>query len=374
VKRIIVFLAIANCVIASAQANPTTLYHLTDLGTLGGGTKAYGINASGEVVGASYTETSNNTQHAFVYRGGKMSGFGTFGGAESIAFSINASGQFAGYANTFGYSESHAFLYSNGVMNDLGTLGGDISVAYGINSSGQVVGFSKVSGSNYNHAFLYSGGVMHDLNPLGAIEMIARGINDAGDIVGYGDIGSGNRAFIYSAGSFHYLGTLNGGSTYPTAINAFGQVVGSASAAQGERAFLYSGGVMTDLGSLYGYTTNVALGINAAGHVVGTSESSNRDRRVGFLYQDGGMLDLNTLLDNSGYGWTIVEAGAINDSGWIAATVYQSNGPSHAILLKPVPEPSSLVLGVFAAIASVGLTVLWQLQVRVLSRRIDHLS
>lgn len=62
------------------------------------------------------------------------------------------------------------------------------------------------------------------------------------------------------------------------------------------------------------------------------------------LYEDGQMLDLNTLIDPAS-GWYLTEAAAINDRGQIAATGY-SNGRQHALLLTPtaVPEPSSLVL------------------------------
>ena len=63
------------------------------------------------------------------------------GGSGSEAWGINASGEVVGYAsNSSGYQ--HAFLYSNGTMKDLGTLPGlySASCAYGINASGQVVG------------------------------------------------------------------------------------------------------------------------------------------------------------------------------------------------------------------------------------------
>jgi len=53
-------------------------YILNDLGNLGGsyGTVGAGINASGQVTGASYT-TGNVGQDAFLYSGGAMQDLGT---------------------------------------------------------------------------------------------------------------------------------------------------------------------------------------------------------------------------------------------------------------------------------------------------------
>ena len=58
------------------------------------------------------------------------------------------------------------------------------------------------------------------------------------------------------------------------------------------------------------------------------------------------MYDLNTLIP-PGTGWTIDDAYAINDSGWIAATGTNPNvnaGAEQALLLTPTPEPASLAI------------------------------
>ena len=60
------------------------------------------------------------------------------------------------------------------------------------------------------------------------------------------------------------------------------------------------------------------------------------------------MLDLTSLVS----GWVIETAKGINDAGQITGLGVR-NGESHAVLLTPVPEPSTfahLILG--AAIAS----------------------
>ena len=119
-------------------------YTVTDLGTLSGGSlsAASGINAIGQVVGASYT--SSGLYHAFLYSNGAMTDLGTLGGTWSGVGDINASGQVVGGAVTNG-GDYHAFLYSNATMADLNTLasnlgGWTLNGAGGINASGQVCG------------------------------------------------------------------------------------------------------------------------------------------------------------------------------------------------------------------------------------------
>ena len=77
----------------------------------------------------------------------------------------------------------HAFLYDGTTMNDIGTLGGNDSVARSINDSGQIVGYSRTAEDTI-HAFLYDDGVMTDIGVLEGTYSSALSINDAGQIVG----------------------------------------------------------------------------------------------------------------------------------------------------------------------------------------------
>ena len=82
-----------------------------------------------------------------------MTDLGTLGGDYSRAYGINARGQVVGSSDTAS-GEDHAFLWEKGTMTDLGTLGGDHSDANGINARGQVVGYSHTA-SGEEHAFLW---------------------------------------------------------------------------------------------------------------------------------------------------------------------------------------------------------------------------
>ena len=67
----------------AADARAVPMYHVTDLGTLGGAySDGFGINASGQVTGWSYT-TGDAADHAFLYDG-TMHDLGTLGGTHSV--------------------------------------------------------------------------------------------------------------------------------------------------------------------------------------------------------------------------------------------------------------------------------------------------
>jgi hypothetical protein len=56
------------------------------------------------------------------------------------------------------------------------------------------------------------------------------------------------------------------------------------------------------------------------------------------------MIDLNTVVDASGAGWTLTEGTAINENGWIVGFGKNSLNQTDAFLLAPVPEPPSILL------------------------------
>ena len=308
---------------------------MTDLGTLPGciNSEALAINANGQVVGTCQAVgSSGNDQYAFLYSNGKMTGLGTLpGGADSWAYGINSNGQVVGNTYTLTPSYSYqAFLYGNGTAT---ALGGFDSVAHAVNDNGQVAGWNNVNGT---HAFLYGNGTMTDLGTLpGDSFSYGYGINASGSVVGTSYTNTNSyHAFLYSNGKMTNLGTLPWCSTSEAyGINAGGQVVGDSDG----HAFLYSNGAMIDLDPLHG--TSYARGINDSGQAVGYFVSDSGDRA--FLYSGGTSTDLNSLVASS---WTLERAYAINDAGQIVGYGYNPQGQQDALLLTPVPEPSTFVL------------------------------
>ena len=100
---------------------------------------------------------------------------------------------------------------------------------------------------------------------------------------------------------------------------------------------------MTDLGTLAAYYNSDALGVNANGQAVGLAYNYADIFSSAFLYTNGTLTDLNTLIDPSS-GWNLEAASAINDNGWIVGDGVNLSGQEDAFLLTPTPEPSTLVL------------------------------
>jgi probable HAF family extracellular repeat protein len=314
------------------------------MGTLGSTSSVpLDINASGQVVG--YSHYSSTGYYGFLYSGGRMTSLGAINGSYSDAYGINNSGQIVGSTRySSSSSNMHAYLRTNGVMKDLGVLPGCVnSLAAAVNSRGEVVGNSS-TGSGKQSAFLYSGGSMTEVC-AGNASCIAIDINDNGQIVGgfsYTGSPTVGHGFLLSGGSMTDLGQ---GSAY--AINAIGQIVGYD---ENYRGYCYSSGTKTSLGTLGG--SSIPSDINASGQIVGYSSTGTETHA--FFYDDGVMTDLNTMVDSASLGGVLSYAYGINDSGQIIARVDTSGGYTRAVLLTPVPEPSSLALIGVAAIGLAG--------------------
>ncbi len=221
---------------------------MTDLGALLAApdeeSHAYATNDSGQVVGKSKAQdqTGGFWDHAFLYSGGTMKDLGTLGPSgspgESVAYGINASGQVVGEADLEDFGGTHAFLWENGQMRDLGTLAGSYSVAYDINDNGQVVGESASRG------FLWQSGAMTEL-----VGITPSAINDSGQVVGSacifdgGEEGCSDRARTWENGQTSDLNDLidpASGWTLreATDVNDAGQIVGTGEVNGETHAFL----------------------------------------------------------------------------------------------------------------------------------------
>jgi probable HAF family extracellular repeat protein len=307
------------------------------------------------------------------------------GAADSRAFGINSTSMIVGDAFPVGPMEprSHATLWKDGIPMDLGVLKGQAySRANGINAKGQVVGYSGLQRDSIeSRAFVWSSQTgMIDIGTLGGAYAQAYAINDVGSITGASQTqGMGpmltTHAFIYrqlaptSPGNrqpappplgnrqMQDLGVLGGLSSYGTAINNYNHVVGYSTIKTNDdrvHAFLHDGIKMIDLGSLggignrWGSDFSVALGINKFDQVVGytylAAVGEMPIQQVAFLWSNGQMVNLNTLLYWGAKDYLLFSAAGINDSGQIAATAYyMPTGAVHAVLLTPTgPPPPSV--------------------------------
>jgi probable HAF family extracellular repeat protein len=232
---------------------------MTDLGTLGTGTDAWGmaINERGQVVGISYTNQTPN----------QVATPCAFGGAL--------------------IPTQDPFLWENGKMIDLGGLGGTCGFPYWLDNHGRVVGASDLAGDQLQHAFLWTKAKgMQDLGTLGGSDSAASLIDDFGEVVGQSYLAGDNQldAFLWD-GKMHDLGAINGCAS-AFAINSNRQVVGNwGNNGCGQGAFLWEdGGPMVDLGTLLSSKTDLsplgAVSINDRGEIAGHGQAPSGHGRA----------------------------------------------------------------------------------------------
>jgi len=314
-----------------------------DLGTLGkpdanSWINWGGINDSGEAVGQSETAAPDPN-------GEDICGFGT-------------------------HLTCVPFLWRDGHMSALPTLGGNNGQASAINNRGEVVGFAEdgaldstcPAGTTNNRialSALWENGKAQVLPLVGNdVDGFAFGIDDQGQAVGYsGNCTTATHAVMWKDKTAFVLQDLGGtGSNFAYVINNRGQIAGQIGTADGTTfhagAWLNGAdGAVTDLGVLPGDFAAFATGINIRGQVVGNNFDASFNWSHGFIWQDGVMTDLNTLIpaDSSLF---IISASNINDRGQISGMGTVQTGPHagdiHAYLLTPMEGPIGESMADFA--------------------------
>jgi probable HAF family extracellular repeat protein len=310
-----------------------------DLGTLGGKnswTNYGGINDRGEVVGFSETSVPDPdgedfcamgtklTCRPFYWRLGRMVGLPTLGGNNGQASAINNRGQIIGISETTiqdsGCSPSKPgkiispVFWEKGEARALPTLVGDPDgFVQGINDQGQAVGSSGTCSNIANHGVLWENDTAFQLPDFGRAGGDAYAINDRGQIVGY-------------------VSSPDGTTILPVVWQNGAH------------------GAPTSLGILPGDGAAFATGINNRGKVVGSTFNSQGWSR-GFIWQDGVMTDLNTLISKDS-NLLIIAASNINERGQISGMATVMSGPNankiHAILLTPVEGRIGISMADFA--------------------------
>lgn len=314
--------------------------HIADLGTLGGSWSfADAVNDRGQITGVALNGVpdplsmlyqfnwcvpfgicpSNGTQsRGFLWEEKEgMRDIGTLGGPDAFPALINQHGQIAGFSYTdatpqptTGLPTLHPFLWEKGKgMKDLGTLGGTLTASVnGLNERGEVVGGSLLSGDVINHPFLWNGEKLIDLTapPFGgSAGGEAYWINEAGEVVGFSGIAA--------------------------------PCPGSVPPREAGHGFLWRNGVVTDLGTIAGTVESEGNFINSKSQIVGDAWSCDFSVLSATLWEDGSLVDLNTLIpqDTPIY---LYQAAFIDDRGQIAVLGSLANGDTHAVLLIPCDE------------------------------------
>ena len=176
-------------------------------------TDVAGISSRGQLVGYAYP--SAGTAFGFTYDAGAFTPFAVPGPTRGI----NARGDVVGASYVSGY------VYSGGVSTPFTLPGVDAPDPYGINDAGTIVGtFDDAAGT---HGFVYAGGAVTTVDVPGALDTHVLGISASGAISGwYLDAGVGTRGFVYADGAFRRVDVPGAYLTRVWGINDAGAIVG----------------------------------------------------------------------------------------------------------------------------------------------------
>lgn len=301
----------------SSSAQASLIYSLTEIGNF----TPSAINNAGQVVGngAYWSE-----EHGLL----------TVSGANF--FDINDSG-FA-----VGSRQSGAIRWSRDTgVQQMAPIHGQLTfgIATSINEHGDavgIVGFPELGPTETATAgFLWKAD--------GAVEFIgdfsyfsANQINDSGVVAGTYILPTSQQAALWDPVSgFTDIPLASAGANGALWINNVGQVL----VMDQDVPYLWSKD--EELVPVLVSFSNLSKRLNNHGQVVGRIGS------IAHLWSEElGMLNLHTVLDESGTGWHLREAYTINDLGQIAGVGTNPLGQTRAFLLNPVavPEASTLIL------------------------------
>jgi probable HAF family extracellular repeat protein len=280
------------------------------------------------------------------------------------------------YLAVFFVADGHVcrgFVWSHGVMSPLPTLGGDNGFATGVNNRDEIVGWAEDTVHDPTcDEYTNTGQVLQfeavmwvrdrddsayraiELPPYsGDLDGAATAINQWGEVVGIsgicdGAIGGATAEHMVvwkNARVLRELPTLGGAYwNTPMDINDLGDVSGFSDlpgdgptiAQANFQAFFWSarpfqcngatvpGGSTCNLGALGPNLISEALGVNNRDQVVGLSQINSSGANHAFIWQNGRMTDLNSLVA-PGTTLTLTIAQDINDFGVITG---QATDPS----------------------------------------------
>ena len=354
---------------------------VSDLGALSDGncSNAIWINTRGEIAGNAENGrvdplTGVNEIHAVVWKNGQIHDLGTLGGNQSGAQAINDRGDVAGFAineipdsyslfdlvflGSPSGTQTRAVVWRDGAAHDLQTLGGPDAIAWFVNQVGQVAGVSyinsipdSVTGIPPVHLFVWSSGEMKDLGSLGGAGLPSvSGFNNRGQVIGSSPLLGDQTSdpFLWDGGRLIDMAVEGDGGQFTDAnvINDAGEVAGAAIFPNGlSQAAVWRDAAVMDLGAVGSDCFSEAWSISSAGQVGGTSVSCDGNTWRAFLWENGEIVDLRSLV-SSGPDLQLVYTIGINDRGEIAgtgvpaglSTALDQDTNSHAFVLIPCDE------------------------------------
>jgi len=265
--------------------------------------RAYGINSSGYIVGA--TLSSGGVNLGYLYDGTNYTLINVSSGDHTEAYGISDAGKIVGYTTAW---NGNGFLRDTTkpilslewpfepLLVHIGSnnyLGG---IAYGI-SNNEIVGtYFDVNGA---HGYLYDGSTYTAFDFSGALNTYLRGI-DGANLAGYFQDSSGWHGYYFDGTSYHVINAPGAVNTYLTGIsgnqlsgyyeNADGSITGlittigtsyitsiidqTDSRVTGGGTLNFQGGTLLPTGT---GTLNVTNGINIVAASNGTIDATNRN-------------------------------------------------------------------------------------------------
>lgn len=367
--------------LSAASGAGAQSYQITGIAPLAGdaASTATGVNSAGDVVGYSVDENGTRAT-GFVYRAstGTTTALPGLGGVYTLAYAINDSGTVVGSSENASSAQRAVAWDQNGQISQL--IVSNRSDARAINNAGVIAG-QIFSGGAKPYFRNPSNGAVNILTPPAsnglATTGFATGINAGGVMTGQVGTSGSSNAFRFNTADPQAAFTLLPNIDYPNdirfgfgignAINASGVIVGrstsfsrAANGAALDRAALWTASnAVQELGTLAGYGVSEARAINTAGAVVGYARTEDFEQWRAFLYRDGAMTDLNSLVPANS-GWTLYDAYGINDDGTIVGNGL-FNGVEQTFVLtsfQPVPAPPAAVsLGIGSVVGLLGAGV-----------------
>jgi uncharacterized membrane protein len=338
ISRRPIFCIVILLVLATVPAFGQTRYTVHDLGTLGGMVnEPYDLSLNDVAVGRVLDPTL--AAKAVLWGGGTVFNLNGPATVPGEARGISSNGMIAGSLG------SRGVVWHPGGVRFLDPMRGHIaSVAYDVNASGLAVGWS-VNYVGDPTAGTWLGGTFTQLD---VNHSWAFAVNDRGEIIGRRDVSTGREARVWHGGTATTLPDLGGNFASPTGISPLGVIItgGACQPMSQTTCGMYSvvwigaSRTIVRLATFPGALDQNAWGANDRGTIVGDiAFDFDGESTRGIVWQLPNLspIDLNTLID-SGSGWKIESARAINQKGVIAA---YGRHPGllgrRAVLLRPQP-------------------------------------